>query len=119
MHLHDLLGHGEPEAGTTRGLGQRAVDLMELLEDAPSFGPPRPSLYILATSDIADVAPCSAYLRYVSLALACHSRALASSFGRPSPLACISARFIIDVGQPSCAACSNQRAAWAKSLVMT
>ena len=38
MHLHDLLGDGEPEAGTALGLGVGAVDLMELLEDtsAPS-----------------------------------------------------------------------------------
>ena len=33
MHLHDLLGDREPEPSATSGLGQRAVDLMELLED--------------------------------------------------------------------------------------
>src|SRR5262245_62238608 len=34
VHLHDLLGDGEPEAGAALGLGQRAVDLVELIEDA-------------------------------------------------------------------------------------
>src|SRR5262249_15556658 len=34
MHLNDLLGDGEPETSATSGLGERAVDLMELLEDA-------------------------------------------------------------------------------------
>src|SRR5262247_1965696 len=34
MHLHDLLGDREPEPSATSGLGQRAVDLMELLENA-------------------------------------------------------------------------------------
>jgi hypothetical protein len=34
MHLHDLLGYGEPEARAALGLSVGAVDLMELLEDA-------------------------------------------------------------------------------------
>src|SRR5215469_6097023 len=34
VHLDDLLGDGEPEAGAALGLGKGAVDLMELLEDA-------------------------------------------------------------------------------------
>src|SRR5262245_45842275 len=34
VHLHDLLGDGESEAGAALGLGKGAVDLMELLEDA-------------------------------------------------------------------------------------
>src|SRR5215510_8366468 len=34
MHLDDLLGDRKPESSATSGLGQRAVDLMELLEDA-------------------------------------------------------------------------------------
>jgi len=33
MHFDDLLGDRKPESSATRGLGQRAVDLMELLED--------------------------------------------------------------------------------------
>src|SRR5215471_18517997 len=33
VHLHDLLGDGEAQASATLGLGQRAVDLMELFED--------------------------------------------------------------------------------------
>ena len=33
MHLHDLLGDGEPEACAALGLGKRAVDLVELVED--------------------------------------------------------------------------------------
>src|SRR5215475_3972652 len=37
MHLNDLLGDGEPETSATSGLGQRAVDLVELLEDASSL----------------------------------------------------------------------------------
>src|SRR5262249_34915677 len=37
MHLDDLLGDGEPETSATSGLGQRAVDLVELLEDASSL----------------------------------------------------------------------------------
>jgi hypothetical protein len=32
MHLNDLLGDGERQASATSGLGQRAVDLVELLE---------------------------------------------------------------------------------------
>src|SRR5262245_27433248 len=34
MHLDNLLGDGKPETGATLRLGQGAVDLMELLEDA-------------------------------------------------------------------------------------
>src|SRR5262245_26129073 len=34
MHLHDLSGDGEAEAGAAFGLGAGAVDLMKLLEDA-------------------------------------------------------------------------------------
>src|SRR5262245_10178928 len=34
MHLDDLLGDRKPESSATSGLGQRAVDLMELLENA-------------------------------------------------------------------------------------
>src|SRR5499426_1156637 len=34
MHLDDLLGNGEPQAGAALGLGVGAVDLVELLEDA-------------------------------------------------------------------------------------
>jgi hypothetical protein len=34
VHLDDLLGDGEPEAGAALGLGVGAIDLMELLEDA-------------------------------------------------------------------------------------
>src|SRR5262249_23143373 len=34
VHLHDLLGDGEAEAGAAFGLGVGAVDLMKLLEDA-------------------------------------------------------------------------------------
>ena len=34
VHLHDLLGDGESEAGAALGLSKGAVDLMELLEDA-------------------------------------------------------------------------------------
>jgi len=37
VHLNDLLCYGEPEPGATSGLGQRAVDLMELLEDASAL----------------------------------------------------------------------------------
>src|SRR5262249_13712179 len=33
VHLHDLLGDGEPKARAALGLGVGAVDLMELLED--------------------------------------------------------------------------------------
>src|SRR5262249_43195160 len=33
VHLHDLLGDGEPEARAALGLGKRAVGLVELLED--------------------------------------------------------------------------------------
>src|SRR5262245_66057841 len=33
VHLHDLLGDGETEPRAALGLGQRAVDLVELLED--------------------------------------------------------------------------------------
>src|SRR5262245_13286524 len=33
VHLDDLLGDGEPEARAALGLGKRAVDLMELIED--------------------------------------------------------------------------------------
>src|SRR5262249_29724635 len=33
VHLHDLLGDGEAETRATLGLGKRAVDLVELLED--------------------------------------------------------------------------------------
>src|SRR5262249_47462766 len=33
VHLHNLLGDGEPETGATLGLGNRAVDLVELLEN--------------------------------------------------------------------------------------
>src|SRR5262247_1107912 len=33
VHLHDLLGDGEPEARAAFRLGHRAVDLMELIED--------------------------------------------------------------------------------------
>src|SRR5215470_9356172 len=33
VHLHDLLGDGEAETGAALGLGKRAVDLVELLED--------------------------------------------------------------------------------------
>src|SRR5262245_45942212 len=34
MHLDDLFGDGEPEAGAALGLGKGAVDLMELIEYA-------------------------------------------------------------------------------------
>ena len=34
VHLDDLLGDGEPEAGAALGLGVGVVDLVELLEDA-------------------------------------------------------------------------------------
>jgi hypothetical protein len=34
VHLHDLLGDGEPKASAALGLGVRIVDLMELFEDA-------------------------------------------------------------------------------------
>src|SRR5215475_13111399 len=34
VHLHDLLGDGEPEARAAFGLDVRTVDLVELLEDA-------------------------------------------------------------------------------------
>ena len=34
VHLHDLLGDGEPEASATLCLGKGAVDLVELLKDA-------------------------------------------------------------------------------------
>jgi hypothetical protein len=37
VHLNDLLGDGEPEASATSGLGQRVVDLMELLKDASAL----------------------------------------------------------------------------------
>src|SRR5262245_33489828 len=37
MHLNDLLGDGEPKTSAADGLGQRAVDLVELLEDASSL----------------------------------------------------------------------------------
>src|SRR5215475_13407 len=37
MHLNDLLGDGEPKTSATSGFGQRAVDLVELLEDASSL----------------------------------------------------------------------------------
>src|SRR5262245_32637965 len=33
MHLHDLLGDGEPEARAALGLGKGTVDLVELIED--------------------------------------------------------------------------------------
>ena len=33
MHLHNLLGDGEAQARAALGLGKRAVDLVELLED--------------------------------------------------------------------------------------
>jgi hypothetical protein len=33
VYLHDLLGDGEPEARAALGLGKRAVDLVELIED--------------------------------------------------------------------------------------
>src|SRR5215831_8232739 len=33
VHLDNLLGNGEPEARAAFGLGKRAVDLMELIED--------------------------------------------------------------------------------------
>ena len=33
VHLHNLFGDGEPETGATLGLGNRAVDLVELLEN--------------------------------------------------------------------------------------
>src|SRR5215831_18789751 len=33
VHLDDLLGDGEAKTGAALGLGHRAVDLMELLED--------------------------------------------------------------------------------------
>src|SRR5262249_54561042 len=33
VHLDDLLGDGEPEACAALGLGKRAVDLMEFIED--------------------------------------------------------------------------------------
>src|SRR5215467_9060507 len=33
VHLNDLLGDGEAEARAALGLGKRAVDLMELIED--------------------------------------------------------------------------------------
>src|SRR5262249_19022554 len=34
MHLDDLFGDGEAEARAALGLGKRAVDLVELLEDS-------------------------------------------------------------------------------------
>src|SRR5262249_5960311 len=34
VHLHNLLGNGEPQPGAALGLGVGAVDLVELLEDA-------------------------------------------------------------------------------------
>jgi hypothetical protein len=34
MHLHDLLGDGEPEAGASLGLSVGTVDLMELVKNA-------------------------------------------------------------------------------------
>src|SRR5215471_3553179 len=37
VHLHDLLGDGEPEASTALSLGVGIVDLMQLLEDARAF----------------------------------------------------------------------------------
>src|SRR5262249_21632966 len=37
VHLDDLSGDGETEASATLGLGERAVDLMELLKDARLF----------------------------------------------------------------------------------
>src|SRR5262249_11820003 len=37
VHFDNLLGDGEPQAGPTLGLSVRAVDLMELLEDAGSM----------------------------------------------------------------------------------
>src|SRR5262245_15875923 len=33
VHLHDLLGDGETEPRAALGLGKRAVDLVELIED--------------------------------------------------------------------------------------
>src|SRR5215470_4693527 len=33
VHLDDLLGDGEPEAGAAFGLGKGTVDLVELIED--------------------------------------------------------------------------------------
>src|SRR5262245_9859009 len=33
VHLHDLLGDGEPEAGASLGLSVGTVDLMELVKD--------------------------------------------------------------------------------------
>ena len=33
VRLDNLLGNGEPEACAAFGLGERAVDLMELIED--------------------------------------------------------------------------------------
>jgi hypothetical protein len=33
VHLHDLSGDGKPKARAALGLGKRAVDLVELLED--------------------------------------------------------------------------------------
>src|SRR5262245_16065370 len=43
MHLDDLLGDRKPESSATSGLGQRAVDLMKLFEDASPLvlGDPR------------------------------------------------------------------------------
>ena len=34
VHLHNLLGNGEPQPGAALGLAVGAVDLVELLEDA-------------------------------------------------------------------------------------
>src|SRR5215475_9835844 len=34
VHLHNLLGNGEPQPGAALGLGVGAVDLVKLLEDA-------------------------------------------------------------------------------------
>src|SRR5262249_10782988 len=33
MHLHDLLGDGEPDASPALGLGKGTVDVVELIED--------------------------------------------------------------------------------------
>src|SRR5262245_41171118 len=33
VHLHDLLGDGEPQARAALGLGKGTVDLVELIED--------------------------------------------------------------------------------------
>jgi hypothetical protein len=37
VHLDDLLGDGEAQPRATLGLGNRAVDLVELLEDLVSL----------------------------------------------------------------------------------